>query len=372
MARQVMSALGLVFGLVTAGWAEEADPAGEAGTVSAWTKQLNADAYDLRDAATQELIRRGAAAVGPVAAAVRSGGWETTTRGIYVLQELSLSRDMATEQAALSALEDLAARRDTPQSRRAAESLTKLVHLRRQRAEQTFTQLGAVLDRNHVESDVYQGYLYQLEIGPEWRGEETDLRRLKWLNDVEQVTLVGPQVSDAWLPHLRGMEKLLVLKIKRAGITDAGLAELKDFAALRCVKLLYLPIGDQAAGYLAECRQLMRLKIIGTDVTPMAHRALSEIFGVDNVDCRRGAFLGIKPSSAGESWMINAVTENSAAAQAGLLPGDVIIRYGDHRVPDFETLTRLIAQNNVGDTIRIQILRNGKTFEKDVTFGEWE
>ena len=236
--------------------------------------------------------------------------------------------------------------------------------LRRQRAEQTFTELGAVLDPHHVESDVYQGYLYQLEIGPEWRGAETDLRRLKWLSEVEQVTLVGPQVRDAWLPHLKGMEKLVVLKIKRASITDAAVAELKEIASLRCVKLLYLPIGDQAAGYLAECRQLMRLKMIGTDVTPTAHKALCDIFGIDNVDCRRGAFLGIKPSSAGDTWLINSVIENSAAAQAGLMPGDVIVKYGDHPIPDFETLTRHIAQNNVGDTVRIQVLRGGKTFKR--------
>ena len=66
------------------------------------------------------------------------------------------------------------------------------------------------------------------------------------------------------------------------------------------------------------------------------------------------------------------MTEDSAAASAGLQPGDVIVKYEGHPVRDFPSLVRLISQNNPGDTVTVQILRDSDTLLKQVTFGEWE
>ena len=114
-----------------------------------------------------------------------------------------------------------------------------------------------------------------MEIGPQWRGEVTDLRRLRWLSDIQQLTLIGEQVNESWIPHLRGMESLVVLKIKRADIRDAALEQLREIPSLRCIKLLYLPIGDEAVQYLKGCRQLMQLKIYGTNISPAGAEQLA-------------------------------------------------------------------------------------------------
>jgi hypothetical protein len=333
---------------------------------------LDADEYLTRETATRQLIAAGRDAVAPVLQVMQSGSWEVTTRGIFILQELSLARDEATEQTALTALEQIANSRQTPLSRRAGEALAKLDSLRRQRAETIFTELGALIAEDHQERDLYPGALRTIEIGPPWRGELADLRRLRWLSDIQQVTLVGPQVTDAWIANLRGMENLFLLKIKRAQLTDQAMAYLQEMPSLRCVKLLYLPIGDDGARQLKEARQIVRLKICGTRIGPAGESLLAETFGPDNVDCRRGAFLGIAPNTPGTNWFINSVTENSAAAAAGLQPGDVIVKFGDQPVPDFESLTRLIARNDAGDTVSVEVLRDGRTFVREVTFGEWE
>jgi hypothetical protein len=368
----VVVVAGLLLILAAAARAAETSRTVSDQAIAAWTAQLNGDTYEIRDAATRELIKAGLAAVAPVCQAIQNGHWEVVTRGTYVLQELSLARELETEQAALAALERISAATGTAQARRAAEALSKLDHLRRQRAVEIFTRLGATINAEHQEKDMVAAPICALEIGPEWRGEETDLRRLKWLSDVQQVTFSGERVRDSWVHQLRGMENLLILKIKRAPITDAAFEGLKDIPSLSGVKLLYLPIGDPAAAHLSQCPRLKRLKLIGTNVSPVGQRQLAAAFGAESVDCRRGAFLGITPSVPGESWYITAVSEQSAAEQAGLIPGDVIVKYGDQRVPDFEALTRLISQNNVGDTVQIEVLRDGKVLPKTITFGEWE
>jgi hypothetical protein len=372
MMRHVVGAAMLLAAFVTRGPCEEGSGIPDAKTIARWTEQLNADRYEVRESATQELIKAGAAAIQPVCHAVQSGSWEVTTRGVFVLQELSLARDIATEQAALAALERLSATRGTQPARRAAEALSKLDHLRRKRAVDIFTRLGATFNPEHLERDMVAVPLCTLEIGPEWHGDESDLRRLKWLSDVQQVTFVGEKVRDSWLAHLRGMENLVVLKVKQAAVSDAAFADLKEVETLSAVKLLYLPIGDKTAEYLSQCPRLKRAKLIGSKIGPAGEQKLAAAIGADNVDCRRGAFLGITPSAPGQSWFITSVSENSAAEQAGLIPGDVIIAYGDQPVTDFETLTKLISQNNVGDTVTIQIQRDGKTLQKLIKFGAWD
>jgi hypothetical protein len=289
-----------------------------------------------------------------------------------VLQELALADDADTEKAALAALEQVASERRTAVARRAGEALAKLDHLRQQRAVEVFRRLGATFDPEHEERDLFFGAVSEVQIGATWRGEETDLRRLKWLRDVQQVTLSGSFVNDAWLDYLAGMQKLYAVKIKHANLTDAGLARLRDMSTLQYVKLLYVPIGDGAVRYLRECKQLARLKLYGTKISSEGARELVQSLGEKEVDCRRGAFLGISPSELGENWIVNSVTRDSSAEAAGIRAGDVITKYENQTVRDFETLTRLISNNNVGDTVTVEILRDGRTLVKQIKFGEWD
>jgi hypothetical protein len=344
-----------------------------AGRVQERIRQLDAAEYAEREAATQALIQAGNAAVKPLQRALADGSWEVTTRGIYILQELALSTDFATEQAALGALEELS-NRTAPASGRASEVLSKLDHLRQQRALDLFTQLGARYNPEHEERDLLEGPVAALEIGRDWRGKDTDLRRLKWLRDIEQVTFEGEHVTDGWLEHLRDLESLYVLKVKGAQLTDAASVTLSELDNLRFLKLLYVPIGDESVEHLVKCQDLWRLKVYGTEISAQGAQQLIANLGVQRVDYRRGAFLGVSPANndTGPTWFIGSIIENSAAEAAGLRAGDVVTRYGGHEVTDFESLTKLISQNNVGDHVEIEILREGKRIVRVVEFGEWD
>ena len=69
--------------------------------------------------------------------------------------------------------------------------------------------------------------------------------------------------------------------------------------------------------------------------------------------------------------LINSLMDNSPAAEAGLLPGDVITAVGGKRVNAPAELTDLIRSHKPGDTVPIEYYRSGKKREAGVKLGQW-
>ncbi|MFV1967847.1 MAG: PDZ domain-containing protein [Pirellulaceae bacterium] len=360
--------------ILAGGQTEVPSDRSESARIATWVNQLNADEYGTREEATENLIATGRAAVLPVTRALTKNRWEVTTRGIYILRELALSpRDEEAAQAALMSLQQMATSGGGAVARRAGEALVKLNELRERRSVKLLTSLGANIDPEHEERDLYPGTMVAIEFGEDWRGQVTDLRHLRWLPQIQQVTFIGAQVTDEWISHLLVMQNLRALKVKRARLTDAATAHLKKLARLQFVKLLYVPIGDASVDHFRACRQMARLKLYGTKLTQEATDNLSRAMGKDVVvDVRKGAFLGIGPSGLGEEWFIRSVAIDSAADRAGLRPGDAITAYEGQPVRDFVALTAMIGKNDVNDTVTIRIRRGERVLERQVTFGEWD
>ena len=130
-------------------WAQDrapsppADDAPAVQEIEQWVRQLGADQYFVRDAATRRLISAGSIAVEVLTKALDDSDLEVTTRGIYVLQQLALSGDLTTEEAAQMALEKLAAARVTAAARRATDALLTLQDLKQDQALKELERLGA-------------------------------------------------------------------------------------------------------------------------------------------------------------------------------------------------------------------------------------
>jgi len=90
------------------------------------------------------------------------------------------------------------------------------------------------------------------------------------------------------------------------------------------------------------------------------------------VDRRDGAFLGISVSFVGRDWVIRSVTAGSAAENAEIRPGDVIVSYDGQEVADFNQLTALISKHSPGSIVPISIRRRSLIIEKRITLGEWD
>jgi hypothetical protein len=340
--------------------------------VEEWVADLGAERFTKRDAATKHLIAAGAAAIEPLMEGIAQHGLEVTTRGIYVLQQLAVAGDEATETSARSSLEKIAAARVTAAARHARDALDKLDSLRQQRALAELQRLGARIDQNYQELASTMGPLFMIEIGDNWRGTVDDLRWLKFLHDVQQVSFVGEKVEDSWLAHIANMPNIQLVKIKRAKITDEGLAPLKTLARLEFLRLFYMNIGDGAVVHLAQCQRVTKLDLYGTKVTLDGETKLQAALAA-KIDRRKGAFLGISPTQEKNPiWEIAHVTPGTAADKAGLRSGDVFLTYDTKKVGDYLSLKDMIAEHDAGQIVDVTLRRGGEIIERRIQLGEWD
>jgi len=77
--------------------------------------------------------------------------------------------------------------------------------------------------------------------------------------------------------------------------------------------------------------------------------------------------FGIKES---EGALIGDVMENSPAEKADLRRGDIIISFDGKKIKDMDTLPKLVGSTEIGKKVKIVIIRDGKTIEKEIVIGE--
>jgi len=77
--------------------------------------------------------------------------------------------------------------------------------------------------------------------------------------------------------------------------------------------------------------------------------------------------LGL-PENKGE--IVQSVSDDSAASKAGLQPGDIITGINGQDVTSEQTVIYLIANLQPGETVPIEVLRNGRSITVDATLGK--
>lgn len=82
------------------------------------------------------------------------------------------------------------------------------------------------------------------------------------------------------------------------------------------------------------------------------------------------AFLGVTSEGSTSGAKITSVSDNSAAAKAGLKPGDVITKVDDKAVYDHEQLSEAISNHKPDDKVTITYKRDGKENKATVTLGK--
>jgi hypothetical protein len=347
-------------------------------------RQLDADEFLARETAMLSLIEAGPPAIAVVKSpAITTRSVEAATRVTHVLQTLGLSPDFDVQEEARAALAELAARKEMPQvARRAAATLEVLTE---QRAAQSLVELetlGAKVTRSQSFNGFgLEEYLHSIEIGPDFRGSEQDLRRLKWLPDTRVLILAGPKATDTWLKQAAAMDHLSELHLYQAATTDAGLAVFENHATLTQVGVYYTPMTDEALVHLQKLPALNFVKLYGTKATREGVEKFQAATGLAKIDHRKGAFLGVGCQNFDGACLISTVHENSPAERAGLERDDQLIRFGDVKVIDFESLTAQISQRDNGEEVEIEVQRQvlndeGKIVLRSIVtkvkLGPWE
>lgn len=339
-----------------------------------WIDELAADSFITREDATQELVRSGEAVIEPLSEALADADAETALRGIYILRELALAGDEQVEAAARDALVLVAHGPSRSAAAKATATVDRLNEIRQERVLAALEKLGA-----EIQTDAQIPINLQIEIvathvviGPEFRGTDKDLEQLRWLVNVEALTLEGERITNDSVRGVAGMKSLRSLAIKRAKITDEALASAADLPNLAEVDVFYSPVGDGALPHLKHFKTAAAVKLYGTKFTSKAAEELQLALVGTRVDVRRGAFLGIGCAGHPLGCSVTQVHTGSAADRADIRPGDVVTRYGERKVEGFEQLTQMIGENVAGDSVTLHLWRDGESLTKEVKLGEWD
>jgi serine protease Do len=293
-----------------------------------WIGQLSSDDYGTRAEATVQLTRAGKSVVDAVTAAALQDDLEVAHRAVEVLQTLLASEDVATGDAAADSLAKIAEARAGSSADLAADALSDFQGLRQERTLEELKRLGAMVIVGNQNTGNADGI--QIVIGSEWRGTAADLKLLKRVPDLEMLKIYGVGFVDDDLKHLEGLNRL------------------------------------------------SEIDLFGSKVTADGAARLAQLYPGVKIDRRSNAMLGVSGLTDPAGCRINFVQPNSAADRAGLQEQDIILRFQDQQIPDFETLTSQIGSRNPGDKVTIELRRRDEAnnrdevLTKEVELGSWK
>jgi S1-C subfamily serine protease len=82
-------------------------------------------------------------------------------------------------------------------------------------------------------------------------------------------------------------------------------------------------------------------------------------------------YLGVSTQAApsGQGALVAAVQQRGPADRAGLAPGDIVVRLGDHTIAQPEDLVSATLEMEPGTRVPVEVLRNGKRQTVEVELG---
>ena len=308
--------------------AGEPTPPADAGQIDGWIELLAAEQFAQREAATRSLAAVGQAAINPLREAIRRGDLEVSSRAVEILREMLAGEDADLATAAEQALESLAEGSDAAVAGMAEATLDFHSLGVAEAARAKLESLGAIITEGFLPSG--QRGLHAL-FNATWTGKSEDLRLLVRLRGVLQVGLHGVRLDEA------------------------GLA------------------------VLGRLRGIEQLQLYGTGVNDAALAALAQKMPQTRIDVRKGGKLGVAGQGVIGPCVITHVQDGSAAAQAGLQIGDIVLQINGEPVANFESLTDLVGRRGPGEKIELDVERGGanpgaepQRFKRTVELGGWE
>ncbi len=84
----------------------------------------------------------------------------------------------------------------------------------------------------------------------------------------------------------------------------------------------------------------------------------------------REPFIGVQGAPESNNATVHRVFPGTPAAEAGIKPGDLIVRFGQRRVADFTTLQSYVSDEEPGNRVTIVIQREDRTIELQLVVGK--
>lgn len=297
----------VLMAVLIAGSARASELEADATAIARWIGELGSPHFARREAATKSLVAAGQPALPALEGAIRQGDLEVASRGIEVVRELLAGEpELAAEAERI--LERCAEDGGSVAARLATTTLDFHAEGTAAVARGQLEAIGAVFEERPLMEQAGLEVLFD----EGWAGTATDLRQLARLRGLVAVCFHG------------------------------------------------VPLDEQALAVIGRLERLQRVELFGTGVDQQAVAALTARLPAARIDVRQGGKLGVGALAFGGPCEVRTVEPGSAADQAGVRPGDVILAVDDSPITDFDGLTARVSGRRPGERLRLSVSREGR------------
>ena len=328
--------------------------------IAEWVDDLGHEHYLRRESASRRLVRVGPAALYELVRVVRSGELEVVERAIEVMTEIALARHPGEDGGAWDRLNELSINGVGRRASRAKSAVDEIRIHRADQAREALTAAGVFVGIDEFAIRAISKPMMIVQIDDSWRGDVETLQWLRWLRGVENARIKGAAVTREVLDGVAQIPGLKSLAIVDGKLKDDTLEPLTQLSRIHALEFRYVPLTDSQGELIASLPIRVSLNLMGTGISAAKVGSMRAQLPGLQIDYRQGGFLGVSCMDGFDACEINTVIAGSAAEQAGLVPGDVIVRVGDTKVTRFKDLQDAINQHLPGDVIEVKYERSGK------------
>lgn len=364
----------------------EATLSGEALTayLNAQIALLDSPAFRTRELAKSRLLRYPHATIPLITKMAPDTSLNTAAQQIEILDHFLSHSDAEIKTYAYEVLKRFSQTQTTALGSLAISSVKGIEDDFEQQAFEILTNAGAsvgILDINiNGSRTTDKTELMGIEIKPDqFTGNAETLSWMRYLKSARVVSLEGDYASletlklVAQMPNVRKI--LLRGTYRKPGVYDtrlkpSDLLVLKSLPDIEHFEVKYMSIDDSFVPALCQLPISESLRLFGTGITENGKQEIAK--KLDGLEIYRGGggFLGISSPPVGQV-VVSDVTSNSAAANAGIQPYDVILEIDEKPIKNFAALRATLA-NYMPNEMLVMKIRRRNPPNSAVEFAEYQ
>ena len=335
-----------------------------------WVEQLSHDHYLRRSTAVKRLTDAGNAAVPALTKAVRTGDLETTTLAIGVLSDLALAQDPESQDGAWKVLVDLSTQTTGSRKANASNVIAGIEDDRESRGVEALEIAGVSMKDENFAIGALATQRFVLRIDDDWNGKTKPLKWLRWIRGVKFVSIRGKAISSEVMKEVIQLPHLETLALIDGTANQECLEYLKSLKRIESLEIRYVKLDDKLTDLVASLPVRKSLHLMGTGITEKRVQRMREELPGLSITLRNGGFMGVTCNTFGVNrCQITSVLPNSAAADAGLRPNDIVTWIDGHKIDVFADLQRVINTHTPGKELTVKFTRSGENRETKITLG---
>lgn len=328
--------------------------------VEYWVEQLGHDQYLRRERASKQLIEAGPEVIPKLVEEIRNGDLEIIERATNVVTQIAISKPPNKDGGAWKQLNKLAVSGAGRSSSCASSAIRDIRKHRARQAREALSTSGIFVGLDEFAIRAISQPRMIVQVDEKWNRDPEALQWLQWLDGVENARVKGVAVNREVLEHVTAVPGLKSLAIVDGEVGSDTLEPLKKMTRIHSLEFRYVSLTEEHGDLISSMPIRVSLNLMGTGISAGKVESMRSSLPGLQIDHRQGGFLGVTCIDGFDVCKINGVLPDSAAEEAGLIEGDVIVQVGDSEVKRFKDLQAAINEHVPGDEVEVRYRRAEK------------